>query len=197
MARFSIGRFAMRIDCPEQRAAMHLKRIVALTEARQVCDDTYFLKAGGKRFLLNDRAVRIISHGGGKSTCVFIPAHPNMPRQEVIASAWQQLKNNSCKSAAPSESAASSRLVFLVKRNVGGILPSPFSLLGPPSKPASASAKLKWTRRPFSRSLRLPCCSGRGKTDSRSRPLSLYAHKPVSGLRPILLFTPRHLPTWL
>jgi len=113
---------------------MYLKRIVALTEARQVCDDTYFLKAGGKRFLLNDRAVRIISHGGGKSTCLFIPAHPNMPRQEVIASALQQLKNNSCKSAAPSESATSSRLVFLVERNVGGILPSPFSLLGPPSK---------------------------------------------------------------
>src|SRR6266436_1834109 len=70
MGRFSIGRFAVRtrIDCPEQRAAMHLKRIVALTEARQACDDTYFLKAGGKRFLLNDRAVAL-----------FRMAAPNRP----------------------------------------------------------------------------------------------------------------------
>jgi hypothetical protein len=96
MARFSIGRFAvrMRIDCPEQRAAMYLKRVVALTGARRVCDDTYFLKAGGKRFLIDNRNVRLISNRGGKSTCFFIAAHPNMPRQEVIASALLQLKNN-------------------------------------------------------------------------------------------------------
>jgi hypothetical protein len=83
----------MRIDCPEQRAAMYLKRIVALTGARRVCGDSYFLKAGGKRFLLDDRAVRLISHSG-KSTCFSIPTHPYMPRQEVIASALLQLKNN-------------------------------------------------------------------------------------------------------
>ena len=96
MARFLIDRFAMRmiIGCPEQRAAMYLKRIVALTGARRVCGDTYFLKAGGKRFLLDHRAVRLISHSGGKSTCFSIPIHPYMPRQEVIASALLQLKNN-------------------------------------------------------------------------------------------------------
>ncbi|MCU1241438.1 MAG: hypothetical protein JWO71_2164 [Candidatus Acidoferrum typicum] len=95
MAKFSIDRFAMRtrIDCPKQRAAMYLKRIVALTGARRVCGDTYFLKAGGKRFLLDNSAVRLISHRG-KSTCFSIPAHPYMPRQEVIASALLQLKNN-------------------------------------------------------------------------------------------------------
>jgi len=53
----------------------------------------YFLKAGGKRFLLDDEAVRLVSHGG-RSTCFSIPTRPHMPRQEVIASALLQLKNN-------------------------------------------------------------------------------------------------------
>jgi hypothetical protein len=82
-----------RIDCPGQRAAMYLKRIVALIGARRVCGDTYFLKAGGKRFLLDNSAVRLISYRG-KSTCFSIPTHPYMPKQEVIASALLQLKNN-------------------------------------------------------------------------------------------------------
>jgi hypothetical protein len=56
--------------------------------------DTYFLKAGGKRFMLDNRAVRLISRSGGKSTCFSIPTHPDMPGQEVIASALLQLKNN-------------------------------------------------------------------------------------------------------
>ena len=73
---------------------MYLKRIVAITGARRVCGDSYFLKAGGKRFLLDDGAVRLISHSGGKSTCFSIPTHPYMPREEVIASALLQLKNN-------------------------------------------------------------------------------------------------------
>src|SRR6266404_1408809 len=96
MARFLIDRLGTRtrIDCSEQRAAMYLKRIVALTGARRVRGDTYFLKAGGKRFLLNTRAVRLISHSCSKSTCFSIPTHPYMPRQEVIASALLQLKNN-------------------------------------------------------------------------------------------------------
>ena len=96
MARFSSDRFAMRtrIDWPERRAAMYLKRIVALTGARRVCGDLYFLKAEGKRFLLDDRTVRLISHSDDKSTCFSIPTHPYTPRQEVIASALLQLKNN-------------------------------------------------------------------------------------------------------
>jgi hypothetical protein len=84
----------MIIGCPEQRAAKYLKRIVALTGAKRMCGDTYFLKAGGKRFLLNDRAVRLISNKRGKSTCFSIPTHPYIPRQEVIATALLQLKNN-------------------------------------------------------------------------------------------------------
>src|SRR5258707_7967034 len=83
-----------RINCPEQRAGMYLKRILALTGARRVCGDTYFLKAGCKRFLLDNRAVRLISDSDGKSTCFSIPTHPYMPRQEVIASALLQLKDN-------------------------------------------------------------------------------------------------------
>jgi hypothetical protein len=82
-----------RIDCPEQRAAMYLKRIVALTGGKRVRGDTYFLKAGGKRFLLDDSAVRLISKDG-KSTCFSIPTNPFLPRQEVIASALLQLKDN-------------------------------------------------------------------------------------------------------
>jgi hypothetical protein len=73
---------------------MYLKRIVALTGARRVCDDTYFLKAGGKRFLLDDKTVRLISQSGVKSTCFSISTHPYMPGHEVIASALLQLKNN-------------------------------------------------------------------------------------------------------
>jgi len=84
----------MRIGCPEQRASRYLERIMALTGAKWVCGHTYFLKAGGKRFLLDDSAVRLISHRGGKSTCFSIPTNPFLPRQEVIASALLQLKNN-------------------------------------------------------------------------------------------------------
>jgi hypothetical protein len=96
MARFSVDGSLMRtrIDCPEQRAAMYLKRIVALTGARRVCGDTYFLKAAGKRFLIDNGAVRLISHSGGKSTCFSIPTRPYMPREEVIASGLLQLKSN-------------------------------------------------------------------------------------------------------
>src|SRR5258706_12905472 len=83
-----------RINCPEQRGGMYLKRILALTGAGRVCGDTYFLKAGCNRFMLDNRAVRLISPSGGKSTCFSIPTHPYMPRQEVIASALLQLKNN-------------------------------------------------------------------------------------------------------
>jgi len=84
----------MRIGCPEQRASLYLERIVGLTGAKRVCGHTYFLKAGGKRFLLDDSAVRLISPSGGKSTCFSIPTNPFLPRQEVIASALLQLKSN-------------------------------------------------------------------------------------------------------
>ena len=77
-----------------QQAAMYLQRIVALTGAKRVRGDTYFLKAGRKRFLLDDGAVRLISQTGNKSTCFFVPTHPYMLKQEVIASALLQLKNN-------------------------------------------------------------------------------------------------------
>src|SRR5207302_11033196 len=82
-----------RTNYPEERAAMYLKRIVVLTGAKRVCGDLYFLKAGGKHFLVNDEFVRLVSHLG-KSTCFSIPTCPQMPRQEVIASALIQLKNN-------------------------------------------------------------------------------------------------------
>ena len=75
MAKFTIDRFAMRtrIDCSDERASMYLKRVVALTGAKRVCGDTCVLKAGGKRFLLDDRVVRLIAHSGGKSTAFPSP----------------------------------------------------------------------------------------------------------------------------
>ena len=72
---------------------MYLKCIVVLTGAKRVCGDLYFLKAGGKHFLVNDEFVRLVSDLG-KSTCFSIPTCPQMPRQELIASALIQLKNN-------------------------------------------------------------------------------------------------------
>ena len=72
---------------------MYLERIVALTGAKRVCGDSYLLKAGRKRFLVNDECVRLVPHLG-KSTCFSIPTCPRMPRREVIASALIQLKNN-------------------------------------------------------------------------------------------------------
>ena len=39
---------------------MYLKRIVVLTGAKRVCGDLYFLKAGGKHFLVNDEFVRLV-----------------------------------------------------------------------------------------------------------------------------------------
>jgi hypothetical protein len=73
---------------------MYLQRIVTLTGARRVHGDTYFLKAGDKRFLVANRTVLLISQTGNKSTCFFVPTHPYMLKQEVIASALLQLKNN-------------------------------------------------------------------------------------------------------
>ena len=54
---------SMRIEStPAQRAAKYLKRIVALTEAKQDSPGKYHLKAGRRHFLVDSEFVRVISH---------------------------------------------------------------------------------------------------------------------------------------
>jgi hypothetical protein len=84
----------MQTKCtPAQSAAEYLKRVAALTGAEQVCDDSYWLRAGRRNFLVDYKFVRVISDHG-KSTCFSVAADPDMPSAEVVASALLQLKNN-------------------------------------------------------------------------------------------------------
>ncbi len=84
----------MQTKCtPAQRAAEYVKRVAALTGAEQVCGDSYWLRAGRREFLVDNKFVRVISHHG-KSTCFSVAADPDMPSAEVVASALLQLKNN-------------------------------------------------------------------------------------------------------
>ena len=78
---------------PAQRAAKHLKRVAALTGAAQVQGDSYWLKVGRRNFLVGYNFVRLVSNRG-KSTCFSLAADPDMPSEEVIASALLQLKSN-------------------------------------------------------------------------------------------------------
>ncbi len=89
-------RLAMRKlpNCtPAQRATKYLKRIAALTGAKQVCGESYRLTAGRMHFLVDSKFVRVISPRS-ESTCFSVAADPNMPSAEVVASALLQLKNN-------------------------------------------------------------------------------------------------------
>jgi len=78
---------------PAERAEEYLKRIAALTGAKPVLGDSYWLRAGRRTFLVDDRFVRLISHNS-KSTCFSVAMDPDMPSAEVVASALLQLKNN-------------------------------------------------------------------------------------------------------
>ncbi len=78
---------------PAQRAADYLKRVAALTGAKQVRADSYLLRAGRRNFLVEYKFVRVISHHG-KSTCFSVATDPDMPSAEVVTSALLQLKNN-------------------------------------------------------------------------------------------------------
>ena len=83
-----------RTKCtPAQRATKYLKRIAALTGAKQVCGERYRLTAGRMHFLVDSKFVRLISPRS-ESTCFSVAADPDMPSAEVVASALLQLKNN-------------------------------------------------------------------------------------------------------
>ena len=84
----------MQTKCtPAQRAAKYLKRIAALTGAEEVRGDSYWLRAGRREFLVDNKFVRVISHHG-QSTCLSVATDPDMPTAEVLASALLQLKDN-------------------------------------------------------------------------------------------------------
>ena len=76
-----------------RRAAEYLKRVARLTGAKHVRDDTYWLRAGGRDFLVDHKFVRVISRHD-KSTCFSVATDPDTPSAEVVASALLQLKNN-------------------------------------------------------------------------------------------------------
>jgi len=78
---------------PAQRAAEYLKRIARLTGAEHVHDESYWLRAGRRSFLVDYKFVREISRCG-RATCFSVAADPDMPSAEVVASALLQLKNN-------------------------------------------------------------------------------------------------------
>ncbi len=93
----------MRSDClamrtrtkcaPGWRAAKYLKRIAALTGAKQVCGECYRLTVGRMHFLVDSKFVHVINPRS-ESTCFSVAADPDMPSAEVLASALLQLKNN-------------------------------------------------------------------------------------------------------
>jgi hypothetical protein len=79
------------------RAQRYLRRIVALTGATQI-GGVYALHAGTTRFQVCDRYVRRVQDVANpkcryEETC-FYPAHKEMPKEEQIATALLQLKNN-------------------------------------------------------------------------------------------------------
>jgi hypothetical protein len=78
---------------PAERAEEYLKRIAALTGARQDDDGAYRLTTGSIRFLVGYKFVRVMSRRD-ESTCFSVAADPDLPRAEMIASALLQLKNN-------------------------------------------------------------------------------------------------------
>jgi hypothetical protein len=84
----------MQTKCtPAQRAARYLKRVAALTGAKQIGVDSYWLRAGHSDFLVDYKFVQLIAQHG-KSTCFSVAAVPDMPSAEAVASALLQLKNN-------------------------------------------------------------------------------------------------------
>jgi len=78
---------------PAQCATKYLKRIAALTGAKQVCGESYRLTTGRMHFLVDSKFVRVMSPRS-ESTCFSVAADPDMPSAEVVASALLQLKNN-------------------------------------------------------------------------------------------------------
>jgi hypothetical protein len=87
------------VDQPnrEDRAKHYLRRIVALTCARQM-DDAYVLDVGKMRFHVRDRDVTRMRNltdprCASEKTCFYL-VHKGMPKEEEIATALLQLASN-------------------------------------------------------------------------------------------------------
>ena len=76
-----------------ERAANYLKRVARLTGAEQISSGRYWLRAGRRNFVVDDKLVHLFSRRR-KSTCFSVTSGPDLPSAEVIASALLQLKNN-------------------------------------------------------------------------------------------------------
>jgi hypothetical protein len=90
------GRLAMRTRtkcAPARCAAKYLKRIAALTGAKQVCGECYRLTVGRMHFLVDPKFVHVMSPRS-ESTCFCVATDPDMPGAEAVASALLQLKGN-------------------------------------------------------------------------------------------------------
>ena len=79
---------------PAQRAANYLKRIAALTGAKRVYGCSYWLRAGRRNFLVDSKFVRVIS-ARGESTCFSVVEYPDIPRAEMIPSAFTATEEQS------------------------------------------------------------------------------------------------------
>jgi len=88
-----------RLDRPDRKdpARSYLRRIIALTGARQM-DDTYVLDVGKMRFHVRDRNVKrlrdMTDPGCPYEETCFYSVPIGMPNVEEIATALLQLKNN-------------------------------------------------------------------------------------------------------
>lgn len=78
---------------PARRAAEYLRRIARLTGAEQVNGGAYWLTAGRRNFIVDDKFVRVVSHHC-KLTCFSVVSDPDIPSAEIVASALLHLKNN-------------------------------------------------------------------------------------------------------
>jgi hypothetical protein len=78
---------------PSERAARYLKRIVALTGAKQVHGKSYMIAVARKHFLVNSKFVHLLA-GRGKSTCFSLAGDLDTPSVEIVASVLLQLKSN-------------------------------------------------------------------------------------------------------
>jgi hypothetical protein len=84
----------MQTKCtPTERASKYLRRVARFTGAKQVHSGSYWLRAGRKNFIVDDKFVCVVSHRC-KSTCFSVATDPDIPSAEVVASALLQLKNN-------------------------------------------------------------------------------------------------------
>src|SRR5215831_11234194 len=127
-----------------RRAANCLKRIAVLTGAKRVYGDCYLVAARGRRFLVDYKFVRAVSRRG-KSTCFSIATVPDMPKEEVVASALLQLKSRITSGQSHSLRAKCSALPVISDRSAQHRLPG-MKRAGIRSEHGSTRVKCMWNQ---------------------------------------------------